>query len=163
MDSEDIKPNLRDLPKYKSSSDSSSSDSENSDSSGSSASSVDRKGRSVRHKLKKPSNTHRDKVSAKLASRLGERDRLGDGRDKEVKPKLGSHVAAVEVKRQRDSKEVKPEKTTVRTYDYITKLNYLFRDARFFVIKSNNMENVDIAKKLGECGCEICREYIFVL
>lgn len=138
MDTEDIKPNLKDLPKYESSSDSSSSDSdaENSDSSASSASSVDRKGRSVRHKLKKPSNMHAKEklVSAKMASRLGE-----------VKPKLVSHVSSVEVKKSKST-----EKTTVRTYDYITKINYLFRDARFFVIKSNNMENVEIAKKLGE-------------
>lgn len=33
--------------------------------------------------------------------------------------------------------------------DYITKLNYLFRDARFFVIKSNNAENVTLSKAKG--------------
>jgi hypothetical protein len=33
-----------------------------------------------------------------------------------------------------------------KSYDYATKLNYLFRDARFFVVKSNNAENVAIAK-----------------
>merc|ERR1719317_1628619 len=27
-----------------------------------------------------------------------------------------------------------------KSYDYATKLNYLFRDARFFVVKSNNSE-----------------------
>ncbi|KAJ9579446.1 hypothetical protein L9F63_024445, partial [Diploptera punctata] len=32
---------------------------------------------------------------------------------------------------------------------YITKLNYLFRDARFFVIKSNNAENVTLSKAKG--------------
>ena len=35
---------------------------------------------------------------------------------------------------------------------YLTKLNYLFRDARFFIIKSNNEENVTLAKSRGvEC------------
>lgn len=34
-----------------------------------------------------------------------------------------------------------------KTYDYMTKLNYLFRDTRFFLIKSNNADNVDISKK----------------
>jgi hypothetical protein len=33
-----------------------------------------------------------------------------------------------------------------KSYDYSTKLNYLFRDARFFIVKSNNAENVAIAK-----------------
>lgn len=33
--------------------------------------------------------------------------------------------------------------------DYMTKLNYLFRDARFFVIKSNNAENVTLSKAKG--------------
>ncbi|KDR09839.1 YTH domain-containing protein 1 [Zootermopsis nevadensis] len=37
----------------------------------------------------------------------------------------------------------------VKSYDYITKLNYLFRDARFFVIKSNNAENVTLSKAKG--------------
>jgi len=31
----------------------------------------------------------------------------------------------------------------------MTKLNYLFRDARFFVIKSNNAENVTLSKAKG--------------
>ncbi|KAL1516719.1 hypothetical protein ABEB36_000592 [Hypothenemus hampei] len=34
-------------------------------------------------------------------------------------------------------------------YDYLTKLNYLFRDARFFVIKSNNAENIALSKAKG--------------
>ncbi|XP_066996787.2 YTH domain-containing protein 1 isoform X1 [Anabrus simplex] len=37
----------------------------------------------------------------------------------------------------------------VKSYDYMTKLNYLFRDARFFVIKSNNAENVTLSKAKG--------------
>ena len=36
-----------------------------------------------------------------------------------------------------------------KKYDYATKLNYLFRDARFFLVKSNNEDNVDIAKSKG--------------
>ncbi|XP_060519857.1 YTH domain-containing protein 1 [Cylas formicarius] len=36
-----------------------------------------------------------------------------------------------------------------KNYDYLTKLNYLFRDARFFVIKSNNAENVTLSKAKG--------------
>lgn len=36
-----------------------------------------------------------------------------------------------------------------KSYDYMTKLNYLFRDTRFFVIKSNNLENVVLSKAKG--------------
>ena len=36
-----------------------------------------------------------------------------------------------------------------KSYDYATKLNYLFRDARFFLVKSNNAENVALSKAKG--------------
>lgn len=39
--------------------------------------------------------------------------------------------------------------TKAKSYDYLTKLNYLFRNARFFVIKSNNAENVTLSKAKG--------------
>lgn len=35
------------------------------------------------------------------------------------------------------------------SYDYMTKLNYLFRETRFFVIKSNNAENITLSKTRG--------------
>uniref|UniRef100_A0A1B0CQA6 YTH domain-containing protein n=1 Tax=Lutzomyia longipalpis TaxID=7200 RepID=A0A1B0CQA6_LUTLO len=37
-------------------------------------------------------------------------------------------------------------KSQPKSYDYMTKLNYLFREARYFVIKSNNAENVTLSK-----------------
>ncbi|XP_055910004.1 YTH domain-containing protein 1 [Eupeodes corollae] len=40
----------------------------------------------------------------------------------------------------------KPAKTSSKSYDYMTKLNYLFRDTRFFLIKSNNADNVTLSK-----------------
>ncbi len=36
-----------------------------------------------------------------------------------------------------------------KSYDYATKLNYLFRDARFFLVKSSVEENVTISKRRG--------------
>ncbi|XP_046753657.1 YTH domain-containing protein 1 [Diprion similis] len=60
--------------------------------------------------------------------------------------------------RSRDSKSSSPEtkrarskenKTIAKNHDYTTKLNYLFRDARFFIIKSNNAENVTLSKAKG--------------
>ncbi|XP_026847532.1 YTH domain-containing protein 1 [Drosophila persimilis] len=49
------------------------------------------------------------------------------------------------------SKSSTPEKDggssqTQKGYDYMTKLNYLFRDTRFFLIKSNNIDNVQLSK-----------------
>lgn len=40
----------------------------------------------------------------------------------------------------------KAGKKSTKSYDYMTKLNYLFRETKFFVIKSNNAENVRISK-----------------
>ncbi|CRK99451.1 CLUMA_CG012698, isoform A [Clunio marinus] len=43
----------------------------------------------------------------------------------------------------------KTAKKSSKSYDYMTKLNYLFRETKFFVIKSNNAENVRISKTKG--------------
>lgn len=57
--------------------------------------------------------------------------------------------------RPRDRKSPSPEPKRPRSnnksknYEYVTKLNYLFRDTRFFVIKSNNAENVILSKAKG--------------
>merc|ERR1719166_175743 len=45
-----------------------------------------------------------------------------------------------------DDKDLPERKKKGKKYDYATKLNYLFRDARFFLVKSNNAENVALAK-----------------
>lgn len=47
------------------------------------------------------------------------------------------------------AKRPRSKDTKAKSYDYLTKLNYLFRDARFFVIKSNNAENVTLSKAKG--------------
>lgn len=39
--------------------------------------------------------------------------------------------------------------TITKSYDYMTKINYLFRETRFFVIKSNNADNVSLSKSKG--------------
>lgn len=44
------------------------------------------------------------------------------------------------------SDQSKPGK---KSYDYMTKINYLFRETKFFLIKSNNAENVRISKSKG--------------
>ncbi|KAG5681904.1 hypothetical protein PVAND_011309 [Polypedilum vanderplanki] len=58
-----------------------------------------------------------------------------------------SDEAATKESTLKDSKESKPGK---KSYDYMTKLNYLFRETKFYVIKSNNAENVRISKQKGK-------------
>lgn len=41
------------------------------------------------------------------------------------------------------------ELTVKKKYDYITKINYMFRDARFFLMKSNNADNISLSKTKG--------------
>ncbi|EEB14501.1 splicing factor yt521-B, putative [Pediculus humanus corporis] len=69
-----------------------------------------------------------------------------DGRHKRHKQEKSS-PPPVEEKRSPPKPVVIPTKG--KSYDYITKLNYLFRDTRFFVIKSNNLENVVLSKAKG--------------
>lgn len=52
--------------------------------------------------------------------------------------------------RGRSSRDDKDKRKTKRDpYDYPTKLNYLFREARFFLMKSNNAENIALSKAKG--------------
>ncbi|CAF4822183.1 unnamed protein product [Pieris macdunnoughi] len=64
-------------------------------------------------------------------------------RSNRKRAKSNSHSPA-ETKRRRTSGAAK-----IKTYDYMTKLNYLFRDTRFFLIKSNNAENITLSKAKG--------------
>ncbi|KAH1003802.1 YTH domain-containing protein 1 [Dendroctonus ponderosae] len=66
-------------------------------------------------------------------------DKGRHGRHKNTRPDK-SPSPAVRRERPKDAKS---------KYDYLTKLNYLFRDARFFVIKSNNAENITLSKAKG--------------
>lgn len=47
------------------------------------------------------------------------------------------------------SKTASSNALAAKSYDYMTKLNYLFRETRFFVIKSNNAENITLSKGKG--------------
>lgn len=62
-------------------------------------------------------------------------------------PQTAATTAATENKRSRTKNS--SVKNSVKSYDYITKINYLFRETRFFLIKSNNTENVTISKTKG--------------
>merc|ERR1719340_86869 len=69
-------------------------------------------------------------------------DSSDDDEKKEKKPTLASRITRPP---QQTSTQTSPEvkKKKGKSYDYATKLNYLFRDARFFLVKSSVAENVD--------------------
>ncbi|XP_072763060.1 YTH domain-containing protein 1 isoform X2 [Anoplolepis gracilipes] len=83
-------------------------------------------------------------VSSKSSSR-GDNKRGRRNRNKRGRSSRDSKSSSPEPKRARS----KESKGTTKSYDYATKLNYLFRDARFFIIKSNNAENVTLSKAKG--------------
>ncbi|XP_055628403.1 YTH domain-containing protein 1 [Toxorhynchites rutilus septentrionalis] len=60
-------------------------------------------------------------------------------------PQTASSVTETKRNRTKNSSV----KNSVKSYDYVTKINYLFRETRFFLIKSNNTENVTISKTKG--------------
>ena len=70
---------------------------------------------------------------------------------------LKSHLSTLKSAESKGEASVKTEekeedatiKKKSKQYDYVTKLNYLFRDARFFLVKSNNAENVTLSKVKG--------------
>lgn len=70
---------------------------------------------------------------------------------------LKSHLSTLKSAENKEEAPVKMEekegdatvKKKSKQYDYVTKLNYLFRDARFFLVKSNNAENVSLSKAKG--------------
>ncbi|XP_050461619.1 YTH domain-containing protein 1 [Cataglyphis hispanica] len=82
-------------------------------------------------------------VSSK--SSRGDNKRGRRNRNKRGRSSRDSKSSSPEPKRARS----KESKGTTKSYDYATKLNYLFRDARFFIIKSNNAENVTLSKAKG--------------
>ena len=79
-----------------------------------------------------------------------EDDKSGDSGD-EKKLNIKSEVNTKESDKQSTTASTaqSAKKKKGKSYDYATKLNYLFRDARFFLVKSNNAENVTLSKAKG--------------
>ncbi|XP_065339156.1 YTH domain-containing protein 1 [Cloeon dipterum] len=65
--------------------------------------------------------------------------------DKDGSPRPTSKRSPIVVESRRSSSP----KPLSKSYDYATKLNYLFRGARFFLMKSNNAENIALSKAKG--------------
>ena len=66
----------------------------------------------------------------------------------EKKPTLASRISRPPPN-PTSSSSPPPKKKKGKSYDYATKLNYLFRDARFFLVKSSVAENVSLSKVRG--------------
>ncbi|XP_043284069.1 YTH domain-containing protein 1 isoform X2 [Venturia canescens] len=83
--------------------------------------------------------------SVSTKSSRGDNKRNRRSRGKRARSRDSDKSSSPEPKRARS----KDSKGIAKNYDYTTKLNYLFRDARFFIIKSNNAENVTLSKAKG--------------
>lgn len=70
----------------------------------------------------------------------------GDEKNRRSGHKRGRHKTKTPTP---EPKRIPAHKSSTKSYGYMTKLNYLFRDTRFFVIKSNNAENVTLSKAKG--------------
>jgi len=76
-----------------------------------------------------------------------EDEKSGDSEDE--KKAIKSEINSKEEDKHTASINPSQKKKKGKSYDYATKLNYLFRDARFFLVKSNNAENVTLSKAKG--------------
>lgn len=77
-----------------------------------------------------------------------ESDSDDDRSDK--RPRKRAHSPVVYEKGSKEHSEKKPRiSSSVSTRDYSYLLKYFFRDARFFLVKSNNHENVALSKAKG--------------
>lgn len=149
-----------------------SNDSDSSDSpSISSASTKSSKNRKKQHRLKannsnadnknnKTSKNHKDRSKERLNEE--EDDDAEEGSEAKKAKKSNSPSKSPDPKKRirtssnnstasnnNNSSVAKKEGSKSKSYDYMTKLNYLFRETRFFVIKSNNADNVTISKTKG--------------
>lgn len=91
-----------------------------------------------KQKTKSPSKSPRPPVSKKplLSTSGSSKTSLADNSKSREKPTPANSATTSSSK-------------TVSAYDYRTKLNYFFRETRFFVIKSNNAENIGLSKNKG--------------
>merc|ERR1739844_602401 len=88
--------------------------------------------------------------NSKINSVKKEKEDSGSESDAEEETEKKPSVAS-RITRPPQQTETQPEvkKKKGKSYDYATKLNYLFRDARFFLVKSSVAENVSLSKVRG--------------
>lgn len=96
------------------------------------------------------SSSDSDSSQPSISSVSTKSSRGDNKRNRKTRGKRGrSHDSDSSSPDTKRAKSKENNKDTPKNYDYITKLNYLFRDARFFIIKSNNAENITLSKAKG--------------
>lgn len=132
-----------------------SSDDSTSISSVSSKSSRKKSHRSSKNNGKASKEKHEKSTDAKETTENGKKaQRNSSSKSPEPKKRRKNSTASNNNNSSDEAKESakddgKAGKKSSKSYDYMTKLNYLFRETKFFVIKSNNAENVRISKTQG--------------
>jgi hypothetical protein len=104
------------------------------------------------------STKHREKKNGKSTSKEKNSDIAENGKKSQRKsssPEMKKRRTNSSTSNNNNSSDEAKEqskdnsKPGKKSYDYMTKLNYLFRETKFFLIKSNNVENVRISKQKG--------------
>lgn len=122
----------------------------------SSVSSKSSRKKSHRSNGKSSKDKHEKSGDAKEATENGKKAvRSSASKSPEPKKRRKNSTASNNSEEAKDSTkdsgggDGKSTKKSSKSYDYLTKVNYLFRETKFFVIKSNNAENVRISKTKG--------------
>lgn len=122
----------------------------NDDSSDASSISSEHSSNSKHHRENKNGKSSNAKSDPKESSANGK----SASKSPELKRRRKNSTASIDNDSSDDkrdsSKTTKSDQSTKpgkKSYDYMTKLNYLFRETKFFLIKSNNAENVRISKQ----------------
>ncbi|XP_046645801.1 YTH domain-containing protein 1-like [Daphnia pulicaria] len=96
------------------------------------------------------SNQHSPPLSSESSSsHSGSEKEDGDEEGRGHKRKRKQLKSSIDEKSSSPKRPKSDGEGKSKKYDYSTKLNYLFRDARFFLMKSNNPENISLAKSKG--------------
>lgn len=121
----------------------------------SSVSSKSSRKKSHRSNGKTSKDKHEKSGEAKESTENGKKpQRNSSSKSPEPKKRRKNSTASNNSEEAKDSTkdsggDGKSAKKSSKSYDYLTKVNYLFRETKFFVIKSNNAENVRISKTKG--------------
>ncbi|XP_055376831.1 YTH domain-containing protein 1 isoform X2 [Condylostylus longicornis] len=100
----------------------------------------------------KDENTNKRKLSKTRSDDSDSSDDDGGGDGKSNSSKSSGDEKKTNKNGRKSSSPNSSKKKTAnskhnsKSYDYMTKLNYLFRDTRFFLIKSNNADNIALSK-----------------
>lgn len=103
--------------------------------------------RNTKNNGKSSKEKHEKNADAKEATENGSKKAQRASSSKSPEPKKRRKTSTTSNDEAKDSAaKDSASKKSSKSYDYMTKLNYLFRETKFFVIKSNNAENVRISK-----------------